>query len=87
VNYRPVPKQIPKVVVMVKPYDLFKIDSSGIVWVGDAESLAEAERKAKAVHRWEPSCDFCLLDQRTGEKRDIPRSILDQENLRPESKP
>jgi hypothetical protein len=65
---------------MVKPYDLFKIDSSGIVWVGDVESFAEAERKAKAVHKREPSCDFCVLDQRTGEKQNIPRTTFEEES-------
>ena len=52
---------------MWKPFDIFKIDSTGeCVWVGEAADLEEATTKAKEALAADPHCDFCVIDQQTG---------------------
>ena len=62
---------------MVAGFDLFKIDSVGRpLWLGPVESLEDARRKARAALETDPTCDFCVLNHRTGTRQTIPRSEL-----------
>lgn len=45
-------------------YDLFRVDASGPIWIGTAETMLEAHVKASRAN-----CSECLvLDSETGEK-------------------
>ena len=45
-------------------YDLFRLDSSGPLWFGTAETMQEAHAKANQANS--PEC--LVLDSETGEK-------------------
>ena len=60
---------------MIERFDLFKVDNDGVLWVGTAESLEDAKNQAK---KHSQQCDFRVVDQTTGELRDLPRSRLVQ---------
>ena len=60
---------------MPQRYDLFKIERGGDpLWLGATDSVDEAKEQAK--QHSDSECDFCVMDQQTGERIGIARSEL-----------
>lgn len=52
---------------MTHRLDIFRVETSGVLWVGSAATLADAKVRVQELAVLSP-VEYLLLDQRTGEK-------------------
>src|SRR5258708_26350274 len=55
---------------MIPPFDIFKVESSGLRWMESAADLERAKTRVKVLAASSPG-EYIILNQETGEKNSI----------------
>jgi hypothetical protein len=52
---------------MIFKFDIFRVETTGVLWLEAVASLDEAETRVKQLSKGNPT-EFLILDQRTGSR-------------------
>jgi hypothetical protein len=53
---------------MTVPFDIFRLETGGVLWLGSVESLENAKARVQEFGS-RPAIDYLILNQQTGAKR------------------
>jgi hypothetical protein len=74
-EYRPNSSDYSEVLVVVAPFDIFRVDEpDGMLWIEAATELEAAKARVAALMQANP-CEYLIFSQKTGNKISIKPTI------------